>query len=168
MELEQIQNSVIEGLRTRSQKSRKIAAALILLILLLGGGVAFVFAALSVPNIIFIGEQSNLSNAWINLNAENPNDLIQQLSKAVIRIGAVILAVYIIQILVSVTRYHLRIGDSLDIRADCLLLANGDPEILAKYSSILSVDHIGFEKIPDLPSKYMLNAVSNVAKSNKS
>lgn len=134
---------------------------------LLGGGVALVFTALGVANLIFIGEQSNLANAMITLNTENSNDLIQQLTKAIIRIGSVILAVYIIQILVSVTRYHLRIADALDIRANCLLLANSNPENFAKYSSPLSVDHIGFETIPDPPSKDLLNAVSNVAKSNK-
>lgn len=69
-----------------------------------------------------------------------------------LRIGAVLLAMYLIQILVSFTKYNFRMADHLDATAEAFEIAKLDDNLLSKALDMLAAQYIGFAKTPPSPS----------------
>jgi hypothetical protein len=76
------------------------------------------------------------------------------------RIGSVLLLIFLVQILISVYRYSVRLQAYYDARADALLLAHQDgaPE-LQQLVAIMSPERLGFGKPPATPTENMLEMI---------
>lgn len=121
--------NVVRGMRRRAQFSRVSGLAMISILVVLGTGTALLFIQTLSTSTIYIGPQSNLANALIQTQGV---EWIPELSKSFIRIGGFIMAAFLINVLVSFSRYSLRVANYLDARADSLLLARGDIDQLVK------------------------------------
>ena len=88
--------------------------------------------------------------------------LITVISSSVARIGAVLIALYLVQILLSLTRYHFRIADHLDSAASALTISRGGSETLVPVSQLLSTNHIEFGKSPSAPTEKVLELMKDI------
>jgi len=126
------------------------AYILITLLTLVASGSVFFFVAYSQGiTTLNIGPGTNLANAQVRVGGDF--DWLQEITRAFVRIGGVLMAVFIINILVSFARYNLKTANSLDSRADCILLAGEDMERLAALLAVISIDIIDFSKFPTSP-----------------
>lgn len=72
------------------------------------------------------------------------------LGLGVLRIGVVLVAIFVIQILVSFARYYFRLAEHLSIASEVLRLSNGDPSLIKELSTVL-VPTMDFGKLPASP-----------------
>jgi hypothetical protein len=150
---------VVRGIRRRATFSRVSGLAMISILVVLGTGTALLFVqTLSTPTIS-IGSQTNLSNAIIQTQGV---EWIPELTKSFIRIGGFIMAAFLINVLVSFSRYSLRVANYLDARADALLLTRGDIDHLAKLLPAISVDPLDFTNYPMSPYEAYLETLKGL------
>ena len=84
------------------------------------------------------------------------------------RIGSVLLLIFLVQILLSVYRYSIRLETYYEARADALMLYNGsDEEQLERLVAALSPEKIEFGKSPASPTEHAVEAVKGVASLRK-
>lgn len=82
------------------------------------------------------------------------------LSTITTRIGSVLLLIFLVQILLSVYRYSIRLETYYASRADALLLYDGsDREQLQQIISALSPERIDFDKPPTSPIEHAVEVV---------
>lgn len=93
--------------------------------------------------------------------------MVTLLSIAGVRLGAVVLAIFAIQMIFSFARYHVRLADHLENVADALELASGDAEVSTKFVTAFSPHTIDFGKTPTSPIEKALDVVAEVAKSQR-
>jgi hypothetical protein len=72
------------------------------------------------------------------------------ISNSVLRIGGILLAVFLIQILVGFSRYYFRLSDHLSISADIIRLSDGDVGLIKQLSPVL-LPSFDFGKMPTSP-----------------
>ncbi|HEX7476534.1 MAG TPA: hypothetical protein VF331_01885 [Polyangiales bacterium] len=84
-------------------------------------------------------------------------------ASTIARIGSVILAIYLVQILVSFTRYHFRIADHLDAVADAIDIAGCDPSKIVALAAVLTPHAIEFGKAPVTPIESVLGTIRDLA-----
>jgi len=164
IEVDKVEDVVL-GLRTRANKSRSEGVVYVLAITTIAYTVVayFVyFGSLSNTNISISG-----SRAPVSINAGTGNEWIPLISGAILRLGAVVLAIYVIQILMSLARYRFRISDALHLKADILLLSRGNPELTKSLMGSLSDNGIDFGPIPDNPYTDIARSALNLASKNK-
>src|SRR3954471_8874097 len=101
---------VVRGIRQRAAFARVSALVIIGVLTAIGVATAFAFVQAASGPTISIGPQSNLANALIQTGGL---DWIPELTKAFIRIAGVIMAVFLINILISFARYNLRVANYL-------------------------------------------------------
>jgi len=89
---------------------------------------------------------------------------INTLGSAILRIGSVVLAVYLIQVLVHLTRYNFRIADHIDSLADLLLLTEGDFEKISPLVETFTSKHIAFGPQPVSVSEKLTEAITEAVK----
>jgi hypothetical protein len=73
------------------------------------------------------------------------------LSDALVRVGTVLMAIFIIQILTSVGRYHFRVSDHLEAVADTVELSESDAKTIQSLLLLISPRHIEFGTGPKSP-----------------
>lgn len=84
------------------------------------------------------------------------------------RIGSVLLLIFLVQILISVYRYSVRLQTYYDARADALLLAHkSDAAELQQIVALLSPERIDFGKSPTAPSEHVFNAFKSAVSAAK-
>ncbi|MGZ2448273.1 hypothetical protein ACVIRO_001027 [Rhizobium ruizarguesonis] len=152
-------DDVVKEIRGRASRARTFALIFITLLTTIGIVIAYFFLEGVSGPLVNIGNAS--SSVTIDLRSV---ELISELSKAFVRIASVIMAVFIINILVSFARYNLRVANYLDSRADCLVISGGDHAAFAKLLPILSVDPLDFIATPMNPYDTLLGTVSNIAR----
>lgn len=90
-------------------------------------------------------------NNFISRSGTN-EQLLFFLSILSTRVGSIFLLIFLVQILLSVYRYSIRLVSYYEARADALLLYNGsDAEQLQKFVSTLAAERIEFGKSPSTP-----------------
>ncbi len=151
---------IVRGIRRRASFARLSALAIIFVLTVIGVGTAIVFLQVWNSPSIIIGPGTNLAQAKIKLGGEL--DWIQELTKAFVRVGGVIMAVFLINILVSFARYNMRVANYLDSRADVIAMTKGDIEIIAKLLPAISVDPLDFIKVPLAPYDTYLDVIRGV------
>lgn len=87
--------------------------------------------------------------------------LATTISRIAVRIASVFLSVYLIQILVGITRYHFRLADHLDTSAAALEISTGSRE-LAQIWAVLSTGQIQFGKAPVAPQEVTLDVIKEL------
>ena len=81
-------------------------------------------------------------------------------STIVVRIGSVLVSLYLVQILVGFSRYHFRLADHLEACANGLAMyGSSKPDELVAVVNLLSPSNIDFGKPPDTPSDKLLDVV---------
>lgn len=102
--------------------------------------------------------------ARIEQAAVSKDTLYFFLSTLTTRIGSVLLLIFLVQILLSVYRYSVRLETYYDSRADALVIYGGSSEEqLERLVSVLSPDKIEFGKTPTTPTEHAVEAVKNIA-----
>ena len=156
---------VVDGIRRRAQFSRRSGLTIIVVLTLIGIGTAFAFLLTSSGPNINIGPQAGVPGGTNQISVEIRGgglDWIVELTKAFIRVAAVIMSVFIVNILVSFARYNLRVANYLDARADCLVITGGEPDKFAALLPSISVDPLDFAKTPMNPYDTYLEAIRGI------
>jgi len=89
---------------------------------------------------------------------------VSVISIAVVRVGTVLIALYLVQILYSIMRYHFRVADYLESSATVLELSQGDNELLVSMNSVMNMNHIEFGKQPNAPMEQVIELLKQVKK----
>lgn len=109
----------------------------------------------------------DLKKAQIINDQQSSSLLVVAISSSVARIGAVLIALYLVQILLSLTRYHFRIADHLDSASSSLLISGGESESITALASLLATNHVEFGKAPSPPSEKILELVKEIVAAKK-
>lgn len=190
---ENVITTVIDELRTRSRRSRQIAWILVgliigtvfSLVLFFFGAISYIsYSPFGVSNIREVEElkaaqekesdeikkmrlELELRKAQLEQENARNSGLIFTISSAVARIGAVLIALYLVQILLSLTRYHLRLADHLEACAHGLRFCPEDPLKITALVPVLSAAHVDFGKAPSTPIEKVLDVVKEVLSRQK-
>jgi hypothetical protein len=79
------------------------------------------------------------------------------------RVGSVLMLIFLVQILLSVYRYSVRMISYYEARADALLLYGGsDAGQLQQFVTTLSAERIEFGKSPSSPAEQAIELVKNM------
>lgn len=89
-------------------------------------------------------------------------------TSAIARIGAVLIGLYLVQILLGLTRYHFRLADHLLISAEALEACENDPDKLRVLMGVISTNYIDFGKVPSTPVEKVLDVVKECLARQKS
>ena len=73
------------------------------------------------------------------------------ITDSVTKIGAVLIAIYLVQILLSLMRYHFKLADHIETISESLKISKGDLEKLERANVVIGVSHIDFGKSPQTP-----------------
>lgn len=86
------------------------------------------------------------------------------LSATSTRIGSILMLIFLVQILLSVYRYSVRMASYYEARADALLLYEGkEAEQLELFVSMLSAEKVEFGKTPQSPTEQAIELIKGVA-----
>ena len=144
-------DSVIAGLRTRASHSRRVYNLSV---------VAMLVVTISLVALYLFGSQTT-----VNIANSNVGDLslLFIVSSAIVRIGAVAIGIYAVQIIFNLARYHIRVAHHLDASADALELCNGDISKLEILQKALATQAIDFGKQPSAPSDKVFELLKEMA-----
>ncbi len=81
------------------------------------------------------------------------------ITESVTKIGAVLIALYMVQILLSLTRYHFRLADHLAIVSVAIKHSDSDIEKIEQFMTAVGTNHIDFGKAPVTPIDKLLELV---------
>ncbi len=148
----------VDSLKTRARHFKKEGILYLVLLLLIGCGVVtlFTFQKEASRTIIVSGLHTS-EPVTINQNTDEWRELAKA---AILRMGAVLLAVFLIQILVTLCRQRFKVSEVLYARAIALQLSKGEISLLDSYGKLLSSEHIDFGGLPRNPYESAFNAVS--------
>ncbi|MBS0641267.1 MAG: hypothetical protein JSS43_15440 [Proteobacteria bacterium] len=155
-----IMDAVAE-MRRRAREARIAAYVMILILVAAGAASAILFlGSTAAPvNNIAIQVQPGGTMTSADIRTSGNLDWLNELTKAFVRIGGVLVIVFVINILVSFTRYHLKVSYHLSSRADILVICAGDMERLAGLITSVSADLIDFSAVPTNPYDKYIDAV---------
>lgn len=143
-------NNVIEKIRLRADSARRFAnVSVVVITVVVLSMIAFFYVT---PTTVAI---SNLVETTVRIELSWFSEVAPILAK----ITAIVLAIYLIQILVGFTRYQYKVADHLDAVAFSLELSDGDIEVLNKAMTSLSLSHIEFGRMPTTISDKGLEVV---------
>jgi len=119
-----------------------------------------------------INERGNAIDASVdklNESQERGNIALYLLISTIsTRLGSVLLLIFLVQILISVYRYSVRLQSYYNARADALLIANStDANELQQIIAALSPEGIHFGKMPASPSEHVFNTIKETVSTAK-
>jgi len=146
-------------MRQRSHRLQWEARILLVTTLVLGiaAVVFFVYAPSSGASVTING--SAIIHQLV-LPAANWVDLAKE---ATLRIGSVVVAIFLMQILISFGRYRLRLAEFLDWRADLFELTLGDVERLKQLVDIFGLTTVEFVPFPGSPIEKIGKSIGRAA-----
>ena len=101
----------------------------------------------------------DLAKARLASEQQQSFGTIAAVSSAVTRIGAVMVGLYLVQILFGLTRYHFRLADHLSICSRALTLADDDLSSFGPVMTVMATTHIDFGKAPTTPIDKVLDVL---------
>lgn len=155
-EPEKTATKVYNSLIKRAERSRNEGLIYVAVIIVIASLIiaTFVFAPPSWSIIV----TNNIEP--VNIHAEQAQPSWSSIVTSVIlRLGAVVLAVFLIQIFVSLTRYRFRVAEHLSLCADALLLSGDDTDKFKILSNTLSAKSFDFGKLPNSPYVEITQAI---------
>ena len=87
----------------------------------------------------------------------------QIVNTAIVRVGSVIVSIFLIQILVGFSRYYYRVAEHLSACADVVRLSKGDAQIIKELAPIL-LPSMEFGKVPKSPVQAALDKAMDTIK----
>jgi len=155
---------IVDGLRRKSSRSRIEGIIYIILILVVCSVILFSFVKFS-GHIINLqtGDQAVIEKMTIVQGAQSKDSkLSETVGNIVLRLGAVMLAIYLVQILVGFARYRFKVAEIHSSNADALILSNGDIDKFSYYTKALS-PNTDFVKMPTEPYDKVFNLVKDIS-----
>lgn len=96
----------------------------------------------------------DIRNVWIGMRPDGSGDTAVLLSALSTRIGSLLVLVFLVQILVNLYRYNIRLASYFDARADVFeIVSSGEGESVETLVRVLSPENLDFGKMPDSPSQ---------------
>ena len=89
-----------------------------------------------------------LERTKIEQSSEDAKRITSIITEFVTKIGTVIIALYMVQILLGLTRYHFRLADHLAIAAVAIKYADSDIKKIEQFIAAVGTNHIDFGKAP--------------------
>ena len=139
-------SEIVRRMRARARIAQFSSYIFVLLVVVIGGAAVYLFFEFSTDrytvraetgaNVVIGGGEF----AWL-----------KEITLVVVRIGGVLLAVFIINILVSFARYNAKVANALQTRADTLMIVGKDFSQLASVFPIMMTDAIEFGQTPQNP-----------------
>jgi hypothetical protein len=154
-------DSVVRGIRRRASFARISALIMVSILTLIGIGAAVAFVQAQNGPTMFTAHVGGTRLVG-SIDATTGVQWVAELTGALIRIAGVIMAVFLINILVSFARYNLRVANYLDSRADVLEVTRGNVEHIAALLASISVDPLDFIKTPMSPFDTYLSMIRGV------
>ena len=149
-------------MRRRAKWSQYQAFALIAVTLGIATYAALFFAAED-RSVVFNVSLEN-ANIQDQVNVSMPDaNVFDFLVEAILRLGAVLLAVYLIQLLFSLIRYRIKLAEDLEQRADMIELCYNDEEKLKIISALVTLQGTDLGSMPDHPYGKFADAIKEVA-----
>ena len=91
-------------------------------------------------------------HAISSITDDNPFDeMIYNVTSSIIRIGAVLIGIFLIQIMVSFARYYYKLSEHLSMTASLISLSGGKISDLKVIAPLLLPSQIDFGKTPPSP-----------------
>ncbi len=84
------------------------------------------------------------------------------ITESVTKVGAVLISLYLVQILLGLMRYHFKLADHIETMSEAVKLAKDDVEKLEKISNVIGVSHIDFGKAPQSPIDKLAELVKDL------
>ena len=139
--------------------------AYVLLVITLGiATYAFLFFAFDFtePNIVTDMMNTEIGPGAVLTTVPEMN-IYYFFTRAILNLGAVLLAVYLFQLLFSLIRHLVKLAEDLALRADMIELCFDDADKLNLVSSVVALDGIHIGSMPDHPYGKIADAIKEVA-----
>jgi hypothetical protein len=132
-----------------------------------GAPLPFAFLQVNAGPTINVGPQTGPTDIRIKV-VGGGHDWIVELTRSFIRIAAVTMSIFIVNILVSFARYNMRVANFLEARADCLVITAGEADKFTAFLPSISVDPLDFGKTPMNPYDTYLEAIRGIMPGSQS
>lgn len=148
---------IIDGIRNRAERSRRVYNVSV---------AAMIVVALALVALFVIGA----SYDYVRLAegaAEAQIVYVMYVTLAggiIVRVGAVIVGVYVVQMMFKFARYHMRVAQHLEAAADTLELCGDNRGDLTAMMKLLSPASIDFGEPPASPGDRMLDLAKELTK----
>ena len=159
--------SLVKNIRRKALRSRIEGIIYIGIVILIFGVTTLYFIKYS-SNIISIqAEGATISNLAISQNANQDSAIdINTIGNIILRLGAVLLAIFIIQIIIGFARYRFKISEFHSANADALILSKGEIDKLIQLSDTLS-PKVVFSDMPTEPSSKIIELLKEALSKTK-
>lgn len=155
-------DATISSLERRARRSRIEGIVYLSLFLLIAVSVVVYFGSIAITERT-ININASSANIEQGIHIDQKIGWADIVGAGILRLGSVLLAVFLIQILVTFSRYRFRVSDLLYSRALALRLAGDNPDRLEIYATHLSSEGIDFGKLPKHPYSDAMSAVKALA-----
>lgn len=138
----------------------QVQAYMLLVITLAIAGYAAFFFVVKDQTFSVSFNQANLEASRIEFPQSNIFDF---LTSAILRLGAVLLAVFVIQLLFSLVRYRVKLSEDLENRADMIELCFDNKNNLELVRAVASMQSTDIGVMPDHPYGKFADAIKEIA-----
>jgi hypothetical protein len=103
-----------------------------------------------------------LKRSELEKASEEASILTATITESVTKIGAVLISIYLVQILLGLMRYHFKLADHIETMSEAVKIAHDDVDKLEKITGVIGVAHIDFGKSPQSPIDKITNLVKDL------
>ena len=104
----------------------------------------------------------DLETTKLEQSSADARRMTSTITESVTKIGAVLIALYMVQILLSLTRYHFRLADHLAIVAISIKHSDSDIGKIEQFMTAVGTNHIDFGKAPVTPSDKLIEMMKDL------
>lgn len=144
------------NLEKKSRRSVWLGSTFVGLAIVIGLLITFSFLAYAIPDKFL----AFFPVPPMNQEVEVP--IYQFVLNAIIRIGAIFMALYVMQITVSLSRYHYRLADHLAVTADVLRISAGNANAYKTFATHM-LPKVDFGKMPEPMMQHIATKALDVA-----
>ena len=104
----------------------------------------------------------DLERTKFEQSSEDVKRITSIITEFITKIGTVIIALYMVQILLGLTRYHFRLADHLAIAAVAIKHSDSDIEKIEQFIAAVGTNHIDFGKAPTTPINRLMETIKEL------
>lgn len=104
----------------------------------------------------------DLKRTELEQSSADARRIASTITDSVTKVGAVLIALYMVQILLSLTRYHFRLADHLTIVAESIKHSESDTGKLKELIELIGINHIDFGKVPGTPMENIIELIKEL------
>jgi hypothetical protein len=153
-------SGLVDDIYGQANRARWSGRIVLVLVIVLGGLLISLFLGRQIPFPFILGG-SPLGDP----NSVLGGDLLPTIiGRLIERIGAVVVGIFIIQVMLGFVRYYFRLAEHLSMIANLLRLTEGKVENIAALGAVLLPSLIDFGRMPRSPFEYALRGVVDTLK----